>query len=79
MPEPVNDAVPPNNTYCYNCFKELFTKRRLTIHSKSKGHKEILAKRLIRDLRAFQGFWPEDEKVEDFIQTVKEWRGREYA
>jgi hypothetical protein len=30
----------------------------------------------VDDLSIFQGGWPEDERVEDFIAALREWRGR---
>jgi hypothetical protein len=29
----------------------------------------------VADLSVFQGGWPEDEPVEDFVAAVREWRG----
>ena len=29
----------------------------------------------VSDLSVFQGGWPEDEPVEDFVAAVREWRG----
>jgi hypothetical protein len=29
----------------------------------------------VYDLSVFEGGWPEDEPVEDFIATLREWRG----
>ena len=29
----------------------------------------------VNDLSEFEGGWPEDESVEDFVAAVREWRG----
>ncbi|MGD1070739.1 MAG: hypothetical protein ABSB15_11415 [Bryobacteraceae bacterium] len=29
----------------------------------------------VNDLSVFQGGWPEDEPVEDFVAALREWRG----